>query len=436
MANVSDLPGRNERSFLDGVGSLLAGREGGTSRNPLLRTEMYDTVVASIEVDLTDETAFAHRSVVDETVRMWRNPAATIYEPRLTYWRSVSGGHGRLRIEFSVPKMAGADLLSNPNTTQVNKGLYAVNAFVWDCLSDRLPSIKEWQAQRIDYAWNFEPSGDVAQYITMLQGLWLGRMSRHPHPDSEGVVWKSRQPNHRWVKFYNKTREVGGTGVPVLRFEVSNYRRSLAYMCDHWLGCGRTVGDLLHPGRALYVMARMWSKLGLFSSSYHADGGLLLKLKALFGNGAASAFYALMCISNYGADAHKVYGLMSDNSYYAWKRKLSEHDLLVNSDVMLVPLTLPAVHVLKELQKAVPQNLRDEVVRHNVVLSKNLPKNWPFWAEVLQIGKTSPEIGRLTNLLSLSWEQLYGSDEARELERLRGAARQSRVESAVEGAAD
>lgn len=365
---------------------------------------MYDTVVASIQTDLPNETMFPHRSTVDEVMRMWRNPAGA-YEPRLTYWRDVKGGHGRLRIEFSIPKMEGVNPLCNPSQLDTVYALDTVDYFLSD-IRIHVPEIALWQAQRIDYAWNFEPSADVAAYINMLQSLWLGRMSRHPHPDSEGVVWKSKQDNHRWVKFYNKTREAGSKGTPVLRFEVSNYRRSLDYMCAKWLGCGRTVGELLVPGRALYVMARIWSRLGLFSSSWHADNGLLLKLKSLFGNAAPSAFYALMCISNYGADAHKLYHLMSDNSYYTWKRKLSEHDLLVNSDVYLPPLSLPAYEVLKSLENSVSRDLRDKSSGSAVPSSKILPKNWQVWAEILQIGKTSPEIGRFTQVLELSWERL------------------------------
>lgn len=368
---------------------------------------MYDTIVASIEVDDLDESVFPQRSQTDDVVRMWRNPVVGRYEPRVTYWRSVHGGDGRLRVEFSIPKMAGIDPLSNPSALDTEHALRAVDQFMrWTI--PMLPRISEWQAQRVDYAWNFEPSGDVAAYISMLQGLWLGRMSRHPHPDSEGVVWKSKQPNHRWVKFYNKAREAGSNGTPVLRFEVSNYRRSLAYMCDKWFECGRTVGDLLRPGRALYVMARMWSQLGLFATSYHADGLVLLKVKALFGNAAPSAFYALMCISTYGADAHKLHHLMSDNSYYAWKRKLGEHDLLINSDVYLPPLTLPACDVLKALETSVQQDLGHHAVVAPVPSSKNLPKNWENWAKILQIGTTAPEIGRFTQLLELSWEQING----------------------------
>jgi len=368
---------------------------------------VYDTIVASIEVDDLDESVFPQRSQTDDVVRMWRNPVVGRYEPRVTYWRSVHGGDGRLRVEFSIPKMAGIDPLSNPSALDTEHALRAVDQFMrWTI--PMLPRISEWQAQRVDYAWNFEPSGDVAAYISMLQGLWLGRMSRHPHPDSEGVVWKSKQPNHRWVKFYNKAREAGSNGTPVLRFEVSNYRRSLAYMCDKWFECGRTVGDLLRPGRALYVMARMWSQLGLFATSYHADGLVLLKVKALFGNAAPSAFYALMCISTYGADAHKLHHLMSDNSYYAWKRKLGEHDLLINSDVYLPPLTLPACDVLKALETSVQQDLGHHAVVAPVPSSKNLPKNWENWAKILQIGTTAPEIGRFTQLLELSWEQING----------------------------
>lgn len=390
---------------------------------------MYDTVVASIEVDLKDESMFTHRSVVDEVVRMWRNPSESVYEPRLTYWRARSGGHGKLRIEFSIPKMAGVDPLCNPTADDLYRARVRVDVLLISWFEQDLPSINDWQAQRVDYAWNFEPSVDTAQYITLLQGMWLGRMSRHPHPDAEGVVWKSKQPNHRWVKFYNKAREAGSTGTPVLRFEVSNYRRSLDYMCSHWLGCSRSVGDLLQPGRALYVMARIWSRLGLFSSSYHADNGLILKLHQLFGGRAAKAFYALMCISTYGADAHKVHHLLSDNTYYKYKRELGVHDLLVNSDVYLPPLSLPAVEVIKMLKNSVSRDLGANAIRGATSSQKIPPKNWQSWAKILQVSEKSPEIGRFTELLQLSWEQIYG-EKTDELGRLPEAERRSTARAA------
>lgn len=365
---------------------------------------MYDTVVASTQIDLHDESMFTQQSVTDGVVRMWRNPMKGTYEPRLTYWRDVSGGHGRLRVEFSIPKMLGIEL-TNPTQDEVLVALHRVNKFL-ERLAPYLLSITDWQAQRIDYAWNFEPTEGVAAYVALLQGLWLGRMSRHPHPEAEGVVWKSRQNNHRWVKFYNKSREAGSDGTPVLRFEVSNYRRSLDYMCQHWLGCGRSVGELLRPGRALYVMARIWSRLGLFAATYSASGGVLVKLKELFGNGAAGAFYALMCITTYGADTHKVYHLMSDNSYYMWKRKLSEHDLFVLSSATLPPLSLPVRETISELL-SLPQDLSNLPHSLPVPSSKNLPKNWEMWAKLLQVSKTSPEIGRFSDELTLSWERIY-----------------------------
>lgn len=388
---------------------------------------MYDTVVASIPFDLDDEEIFTHQSVVDDVIRMWRNPLAGVYEPRLTYWRlAAGGGGGRLRVEFSIPKMLGLPPLSNPDQAATLKALSLVDRWLW-YMTPHLPNISEWQAQRIDYAWNFEASADVPQYITMLQGLWLGGMSRHPHPDAEGVVWKSKQANHRWVKFYNKSREAGSNGTPVLRFEVSNYRRSLAYMCEKWLGCGRTVGELLQPGRALYVMARMWSRLGLFSSTYHADGALLFKLHELFGNAAAGAYYALSCITRYGADTHKLHHLMGDNAYYTWKRRLNEHDLLVHSDVYLPPLSLPVVSILKELFETRAQDLKKFFPSQLNTSPKNLPKNWETWAKMLQVSNNSPEIGRFTALLHLSLEQIYA--ENGQLGGLSRTTRQARTET-------
>lgn len=378
---------------------------------------MYDTVAATIDFNLSpaSEMKFPQMSRVDNVLRMWRNPV-DLYEPRVTYTRGLDWLDGRLRIEFSIPKLLAISSVSNPTQAQTYLALLRSDQFLAEWLDEHLPPVSSWLCQRADYAWNFQPSGGVADYLCMLQSLSLGGMSRHTFPDDEGVVWKSKQPNHRWVKFYNKAKEAASDGTPTLRFEVSNYRRSLAYMCEKWFDCARTVGEVLHPGRALYCMARMWSKLGLFASSYHADETLPLRLKTLFGNAAPNAFYALMCISTYGAAAHKVHHLMSDNSYYTWQRRLREHDLLVNAHVYLPPLSLPAYEALKELELMSAQDLGKSSSPHRERVTKISPKNWQNWAKVLQVSKKSPEIGRLTALLNLSWEQINAeNDESRRL---------------------
>jgi hypothetical protein len=214
----------------------------------------------------------------------------------------------------------------------------------------------------VDYAHNFDVGKDITAYMSLLQSLWIGGMARHPYPDSQGVIFKGKQRGSRWVKFYDKAKQLGdGSGRGVLRFEVSNYKQVLPYMCKEWFGCDRTVANVLQPGRALYCMASQWERLGLATTStYGADSTtLLLRLKADFGNSALTAYGALHAIHTYGADAHTQYHVMSSNTYYRWRKLLTQHGYITeHSDVSLMALHLPTdtvYHYAKIFDS--PQNL-------------------------------------------------------------------------------
>lgn len=293
-------------------------------------------------------------------LRRWWNPREG-YAPRVTWWQEQGQEGGRLRIEFSIPKLACIDPLDNVTEAEKDQALDAATVFVQAKLDARLPDVATWRVSRVDYAWNWDLHGDLPAYLAMVGRLWLGDSTRHPYPETLGVVWKSKREHARWVKFYDKTRELGrGDLRNVLRFEVSNYKRVLPYMCARWFGCEQTVGEVLQPGRALYALAVAWERLGLGRAERYAQDGdaLLLELRSEFGQSASSAYYALRVIEQYGADAHKVYGLMSSNTYYRWRRLLARY--LAHDNHVLIPLHLPTQYVFTQTNESVKaQNLED-----------------------------------------------------------------------------
>ena len=310
------------------------------------RSMMFDTVIASIEWPHTlDQSLFdGGQSTTDlqqkAILRLWRNRPN---EPRITYW--LGEDVKRLRVEFSIPSMAKISPYLNPQHGDVMLAIYHVNTFLAETFSHDLPSILNWHCSRIDYAWNWDVGADMKAYMSLFQQLWMGTMARHPYPESQGVVFKSKQRGSRWVKFYDKGKQLGERDKTVIRFEISNFKRTLPYMCEHWFGCDRTVGNLLHPGRALYCMAMMWERLGLDNAdTYGGDASsLLLRLRKDYGNASLAAYGALHAIRSYGADVYKHYDLMSKNTYYTWKRRLSECGYTTEySDTSLMALHLPS----------------------------------------------------------------------------------------------
>jgi hypothetical protein len=308
---------------------------------------MYDTVVASIEwPEPLDESVFTGgQSTSDlqgsETLRLWRNEP---HQPRLTYWRRVGQMGGRLRVEFSIPKMANISPYDNPTESDKARAIDRVQNYLGQQLSYRFPQLSQWNVSRVDYAWNWDVGKHLSVYMSMLQQLSIGGMARHPYPDAQGVIFKSKQRGSRWIKFYDKGKEQGDLSCNVLRFEVSNYKRTIPYMCESWFGCDRTVGEVLRPGRALYCMAVMWQRLGLANAAtYGGDSpSLMIRMRKDFGNAALAAYGALSAIHTYGDGAFKEYGLMSSNTYYRWKRALTEHEYMTeHSSTSLMALHLP-----------------------------------------------------------------------------------------------
>jgi hypothetical protein len=324
----------------------------------------FDTVAAFTEppYELSDDL-FEGGSVTENfnsthvAARLWKNPkkASSVYEPRVTYWRRhgyrvshqrelgaavrdpsdvENYPNGLLKLEFSLPQMSsGYNPLDNMQMESVDAALARVDAFA-ATICDGLPPVREWTCQRMDYTYNWRVGKQLREYMTVLQSLRVSGMHRHPFDANEGVVWKAK---NRWIKFYNKSLQSGIRGSDeVLRFEVSNYKDALKYMCSKWFDCERTVGELLHPGRALYTMARMWDKLGLHSAeTYGTDGLVHQKLVELFGHrGAQAAAWHLNLIRTYGTTAFSEgVKLTSKSSYYRWKTKLQDSGVITVFDI-------------------------------------------------------------------------------------------------------
>lgn len=350
---------------------------------------MYDTVAAVCipEKPISDD-AFTGGMVSesfdkDEVgARLWRNPPDGVYEPRVTYWRhqgrrtgkklgehervSTQEDRGVLKVEFSIAKMAGVTL-GNVSEQDKKKALWQVNEFL-KAHFGALPTITNWRAQRIDYAWNWPIGALLSAYMVVLHKLQLSTYSRHPYDAVSGVVWKSKGTRGRWVKFYNKTQEVlqrlkrdgyDDAYTPdeqVLRFEVSNYREAVRYMAKEWYCCEQTVGEMLTPGRALYCMGYHWDKLGLGAAdSYGHDELLMVRLRERYGTrGFARAHSTLMLVARYGSSVYaEGVELMSRATYHRMRRELlrdgfltqgSEEEVSVTR-VALAPLHLPCGEV-------------------------------------------------------------------------------------------
>lgn len=333
------------------------------------------------------------------SARLWRNPTEKEgYLPRVTYWRPggkreagsrvlqetveqmdipdeyVNQGVGLLALEFSIPHMAARDLgdsvlLRNLEANEVSGALEQVNQFVRQQIGI-LPSVCEWRVQRVDYAWNFTVGNLLPVYMSVLSQLRLKNLSRHPYDGSEGVVWKSKGTKGRWVKFYDKRRQLGVKDDEhgVLRYEVSNYKSSVSYMCEHWFGCEQTVENVLHFGRALYVLCYFWDALGLVADRYGGEEYRDVRLRSVFGERAGQAHYVLHLIRKYGNDAHKeTLDLVSKSMFYRYRTELvregfltqigEEEYELVKHDV--AALRLPVLDVTRELLNKRSENLED-----------------------------------------------------------------------------
>jgi len=308
--------------------------------------EFIDTVVARVVLDRDLDVTLFEGGVVYEDLamgevsrRLYRNPAEG-YAPRVTYWP----GSRTLKIEWSVEKM----------------GLERVDVWLRETFGE-VPGIRTWRVMRVDYAVNLDVGANLPEYLAAVGRLQLGSWERHPW-EGRGVVWKSKSQRGRWVKFYDKGREraerggARGESEPVagrrqgsahpadgvLRFEVSNYADAVKYMAARWFGCERTVGELVEPGRALYVLAYFWQKLGVGRGVGERDAELAQLRRAFGVRNVAAARHALECYRQHGIESYKSLQLISKSSYYRWTRELREKGFLVSANERA---SLPALHL-------------------------------------------------------------------------------------------
>lgn len=360
---------------------------------------------------------------VGVSARLWYNPKPKgPYEPRITYWRShgrrdgdvarelgasqpalvppvgvseASFPYGMLKVEFSVPKLIGLSPVVNPNQDDVKNAIDQVSVFVRGLFGDDVQHFSGWTVQRVDYAWMWDVEPHLKAYMSVLHKLRVAGMSRHPFEATSGVVWKAK---NRWVKFYNKSLEAGVEG-EVLRFEVSNYKDAVKYIANGWFGCGRTVAAMVELPVAVFVMAYQWEKLGLGRSDHYGHEELLVhRLREQYSSSVAAAYYALMLIREYGADAIRS-ELISRNNYYHWRRALLDDGFLteIGRSYVVHDVYLPALHLpTSELFAAIEANyLGPSPAVGGVSDSKKI---WEFLR--LAIGLKS---GRLNRYLCDRW---------------------------------
>lgn len=362
---------------------------------------MYDSVQISTAADYLAPDAFSHhRASVDErgtVARHWIPGGAGIddYLPHVDYWRFENGRDdpGRVKVRFSIPKLLRLDLRENVSDQQKERALDAANNFLADRFGAILPDVRSWSVQRVDYAHNWNVGDLLPMYMALMQNLHIGSYSREGFHPSEGVLWKSRGKGGRWIKFYNKSKLLGdGDPRQTLRFEVSNSGRALAYMFDKWFLCPRILSEALHPGRALYTMAFVWERLGLYSvGTYERDNMILYRLRQCYGKRAPSAFYALAALRLAGNRAYAENGLMSKSMYYAWKDKLLSDGFLVmmrDDDPLTTSASIPA------LKLPSPQNLK---IIEPSPISKNDSQN--FWKNLAAGLGVSPELEPIEPLM-------------------------------------
>lgn len=339
---------------------------------------LIDTVAAMTKIQGLDRASFpgsartsdSHTGLVAE--RWYRNDEA---KPRLTYFVHT----GWLRVEWSLKEF----------------GCSQVDSYISRVLpSSSLPPVLIWRCQRVDYSVDLVVR-DVVPLLAAVSSLRCGPMQRQAF-DGEGVVWKAAG---RWVKVYD-ARKKGTRSLPgredLLRFEVSNFKQSVRYMAEHWFGCERMVAEMVQPGRALYVLARYYTLLGLGQGFADAEREVHALREAFGQRGLAGAIHALRCIREHGVESYKSLQLMSKSSYYRWLRALREKGFLAASAERMRALRLPcevvfrswgenlksfpAGYVMREGGETRWKNLAEKLgVKPGAPPSKYLVEEWDGW---------------------------------------------------------
>jgi len=291
------------------------------------------------------------------------------YLPHVEYMRKASDPRtGRINIEFSLPKMAGMDLLDNMTTSLARQVCADVSDYVSDLL-DIDVDIMDFKVNRIDYAWNFDMHSDLhtVKYIKVFKGLRIPRMST-THYGMDGVTWLNRT-RFRAIKFYNKSREQKRHDRHVLRFEVSNYSPAIRYMSDTWFDGDDTLESYLRYKVALYLLLYAWyDKLGINDHLFIGKDDLYNEMYDQYGRSAGTAHRVHTLYHEYGTEAYKM-GLIPKVTYYKWTRLLKLSGLLQRSSVSMTPISIPIdINVAQNLE--IPEHLRTEGVMK--ILRENL----------------------------------------------------------------
>lgn len=286
---------------------------------------MYDSLKAHIRLNTKlDISCFTHHRGIDDL-----RSDSIVYR----HWIASDGIHlnyrhqpmideGILSIEVPLAQWTKTDRAANPTQKDYNKALSRINGWLHDHLPhDDIPCITTWTVDRIDYCYNFDVA-DVDTYLMMVRALHCGKLSRVEH--EHGVTWKN---DSRWVKFYDKGQQLGD-GTHTLRFEVTNHRAAVSYMCKRWFGCARIVSELLHPMRAWYVLSRFMSELGLNNPDvYQSDVVLMQRIHTLYPTRTAIAIGMLYIIRTHGSSAYTQH-IINRSSYYRWLKRFRTHNLL------------------------------------------------------------------------------------------------------------
>lgn len=315
-----------------------------------LGVQVYDTIAATINLtDQLDRALFSGGSVTDDfdtgrrSARLWRNDAGNGgYHPRVTYWPLGD----TLKVEFSVCKMAETLDVDDAARDLAFDRVSAIMRHEFGVVTD----VQDWACQRIDYTYTFDTAPhDAEAYLQVFDELRLAGARRHSFK-GEGVVFKA---GNRWTKFYQKD-------AMRLRFEVSNYRQAVDYMANKWFDCPRTVREMAQPGRALYVLAEQWHRLGLDVDRYSHVVSRDQALRDAFGQSVASAHYVLHLHREYGRRDALDLGLVSGSTFGVWTARLRDSGFLAVSDDENVSQSLPSLKLPADVLRRLLENLGDD----------------------------------------------------------------------------
>lgn len=246
-------------------------------------------------------------------------------EPRLTYYPHDA----RLTLEVSWPKFCFGH-----NTRLVDEPRLSIGMINnWLRWFGVTTDVGLWRVNRIDYAADWCVGSALPFYIEGLQKLIL---SSHDRADYEsGVMWKSQS---RAIKFYNKTAEQGINDLTaaVLRFEVSNYRDSVRYICSKQGATGSLVN--LSSIQVVESVLTQWLEKCI-PIGFGADESIRARVYEAFGHRAGAALEHMRLINQHGTQAYWL-GFTNRSSYYRWKGELHRAGLLGVESSSLPLLTI------------------------------------------------------------------------------------------------